>query len=267
MDETVVRLRNVTWRPESGDFEFGPVDSAAARGRFIALVGPNGAGKSTLLNLIGGILSPHSGDLRIFGRPPGMWSPRERGLRMAFLSQDPERPFGFPVEEYVGLGRFPAKGPFQRMSSEDRDIVNREIRAWGLEKLIGRPVSTLSGGEFQRVRLARSLAQEPSLLLLDEPGNHLDLSSRMGILERLREDAGGGRSVLAVLHDVNDALLYADEVWLMSRGRIIEAGAPSEVLHPKHLARVYGLELSPFYNKDGLMMLGLPSLPSTSSPD
>ena len=107
---------------------------------------------------------------------------------MAFLSQDPERPFGFPVTEYIGLGRFPHVGPFRNLGKKDRVIVDAEIKAWGLSSLRNRSVTGLSGGEFQRVRLARALAQEPRILLLDEPGNHLDLSSRTEILNRLKQD-------------------------------------------------------------------------------
>lgn len=258
MDRPAVRLESASWKPGKGDFVFGPVAGEAAAGRFIALVGPNGAGKSTLLNLIGGVTSPDSGSVTVFGRSPGKWKPRERGRLMAFLSQDPERPFGFSVSEYVALGRFPSTGPFRAVGNGDREVVEREIRTWGLEELAHRPVTTLSGGEFQRVRLARSLCQEPGLLLMDEPGNHLDLSSRMGILERLRTDAAEGRCILAVLHDVNDALLYADEVWLMNDGRVIETGIPSEILRPERLNRIYGLELQEFRGLKELTMLGVP---------
>ena len=266
MAELPVILDHTKWRPHSGSFEFGPVSIVADEGKFIALVGPNGAGKSTLLNLVSGIITPIEGRIGLFGKTHKEWKARERGRLMAFLSQDPERPFGFPVSEYIGLGRFPHVGPFRSLGKEDRNIIDEEIRAWGLEHLESRAVSNLSGGEFQRVRLARALVQEPKILLLDEPGNHLDLSSRMGILNRLREEAGAGRCILAVLHDVNDALLYADQVWLVADGRLLCSGSPQEVLQPEKLAQVYGLELTPFTNGEGLMMLGVPSF-SRSLPD
>lgn len=266
MVDQAVSIDKVIWSPPSGRFELGPVSINASAGKFIALVGPNGAGKSTLLNLVSGILQPREGRINLFGRPHGDWASRERGRLMAFLSQDPERPFGFPVHEYIGLGRFPHAGPFRRLGTNDRRIVEAEIQAWGLSGLESRPVSNLSGGEFQRVRLARALAQEPEILLLDEPGNHLDLSSRMGILNRLYEEARSGRCVMAVLHDVNDALLYADQVWLVADGRLLCEGTPREVLEPGRLAEVYGLHLTSFSNDEGLIMLGVPSV-SRSSPD
>ncbi len=259
MDNNAVALKQVTWRPPHGSFEFGPVSVVAESGQFIALVGPNGAGKSTLLNLVSGILSAGEGQIELSGKPMKVWTARERGRLMAFLSQDPERPFGFPVSEYVGLGRFPHVGPFRNLGKKDRSIVDAEIKDWGLMPLRNRSVTGLSGGEFQRVRLARALAQEPRILLLDEPGNHLDLSSRTGILNRLKQEAQSGRCVIAVLHDVNDALLYADQVWLVTGGRLLHTGKPEDVLDPLRLAEIYGVELVPFKSQNGLMMLGVPS--------
>jgi len=264
MAEISVLLKDITWQPQHGSFNFGPVSAQAENGKFIALVGPNGAGKSTLLNLISGILTPGKGEITVYGKPLGDWNSRERGRHVAFLSQDPERPFGFPVNEYIGLGRFPHVGPFRNLGKKDRDIVEAEISAWGLMHLKDRSVTGLSGGEFQRVRLARALAQEPGILLLDEPGNHLDLSSRTDILNRLREESGIGRCVIAVLHDVNDALLYADQVWLVDGGKLLRTGKPAEVLQPDLLAELYGVTLVPFRNDKGLMMLGVPSFSKSS---
>ena len=259
MADVAVSVKDVTWQPRYGTFQFGPVRALAEKGKFIALVGPNGAGKSTLLNLISGILSGIEGDIEIFGKSINEWTSRERGQHVAFLSQDPERPFGFPIEEYIGLGRFPHIGPFRNLGKKDRLIVESEIEAWGLSSLKKRSVTGLSGGEFQRVRLARALAQEPGILLLDEPGNHLDLSSRTGILNRLRAESGRGRCVIAVLHDVNDALLYSDEVWLINGGRILNIGKPDVVLQPELLKEIYGVNLVPFFSSKSGIMLGVPS--------
>ena len=253
-----VAMEEVRWRPRRGGFSLGPITARAEKGRFIALIGPNGAGKSTLLNLAGGLLVPDAGRVDVFGKSHDRWSPRERGRVAAFLSQDPERPFGFTVEEYVGLGRFPHAGAFRRLSAADEAVVAAEMDAWGLGALGGRSVRTLSGGEFQRVRLARAFAQEPRLLILDEPGNHLDMAVRGDILRRLSDAAGGGCCVMAVLHDVNDALLHADEAWLMNEGRLLDRGGPGTVLREDRLSEVYGLELEVFSAADGAKMLGFP---------
>jgi len=256
MAEPVVRLEGTTWRPKTGPFRLGPMDTSAAEGRFIALIGPNGAGKSTVLNLVAGILEPHSGRVELFGRNPGSWSARDRGRRLSILAQDPERPFGFPVRDYISLGRYPHIGPFGSAAPTDRRIVSEELERWGLTELSERSIRSLSGGEFQRVRLARALCQQPKLLLLDEPGNHLDLSNRYAILERLRREAAGNRCVMAVLHDVNDALLFADDVWLFDRGRIVASGSPETVLTPEHLSSVYDCRLQTYRHPSGASMLG-----------
>lgn len=251
-----VRLENVCWKPASGSFSFGPVTVSARSGSFTALTGPNGAGKSTLLGLVTGLILPDSGRVQVSQYTEQ--GARERGKVLAFLSQAPERPFGFPVHEYIALGRFPYTGPFRNPGPRDREIVAREMELWGLSNLRNRPVTSLSGGEFQRVRLARALVQEPEILLLDEPGNHLDLSSRAEILKRLKNESRRGRCVLAVLHDVNDALLYADEVWLTSGGRLAAWGAPDRVLTAERLSSVYGLDLKTFRDSEGRIMLGYP---------
>jgi iron complex transport system ATP-binding protein len=256
MDDSLITLDQVTWNAGAGSFEFGPVSATVEKGSFIALVGPNGAGKTTLLNLLSGVLTPPEGSIRYFDKDQHRWSPRERGKIVAYLSQEPEKPFGFPVSDYIGLGRYPHLGPFRGMGKGDRRIVDMEMAAWGLKSLRSRSVTTLSGGEFQRVRLARALVQEPSIILLDEPGNHLDLTSRTGILRRLKIEAAKGRCIIAVLHDINDALLYADSVWLLYDGQILKTGPPQEVLDPATLTDIYGISLSVFHNSEGRRMLG-----------
>lgn len=258
MAEIPIAVENVCWTHNSGGFEFGPVTAAAERGHFIALVGPNGAGKSTLLNLLSGLLKPPVGVVKFSGRDSRHWSPRERGRHIAFLSQEPEKPLGFSVQDYVAMGRFPHLGPFRGPGRSDRQLVDLEMEQWILTHLRHRSVSTLSGGEFQRVRLARALVQNPAVLLLDEPGNHLDIPGRVEILNRLQKEAGGGRTVIAVLHDINDALLYADQVWLLARGELRCAGSPAEVLKPDKLKSVYGISLTTFSSREGLTMLGVP---------
>jgi len=266
MAELSLKLVNLSWSSSVGGFVFGPVSAVAEQDSFIALVGPNGSGKSTLLNLVSGLLHSESGQICYSGTEWEKWSARMRGRHIAFLSQEPEKPFGFSVRDYIALGRFPHLGPFRRLGAADRRGIASEMEAWGLKTMEDRSVSTLSGGEFQKVRLARALVQEPKILLMDEPGNHLDLASRMDILHRLKKEAGKGKSVIAVLHDINDALLYADRVWLLSKGKLHLSGLPSRVLSPETLNAVYGVSLTTFKNSEGVTMLGSPSI-NRSSPD
>jgi len=261
MAEIPLRLRDLSWKPGLRQFELGPISLDVSDGKIIGLLGPNGVGKSSLLKLLSGILKPSNGRVDLFGKSYDMWKPRERGRLVAFLSQESENPFGFPLTEYVSLGRFPHLGVFGRMTAEDRRIVDAEIDAWGLGKLRMRSVSNLSGGEFQRARLARAFAQQPRILLFDEPASHLDLLSKVRILSRLKEEARGGKCVLAAIHDVNDAILCADEIWLLNNGRVLSSGPPSSVLKPSQLADIYGIEMTRFVSADGKMMLGTPPEP------
>jgi len=256
MAELSLRISNLCWSPSEGGFEFGPVSEVAEQGCFIALVGPNGSGKTTLLNLLSGLLNSETGQICYSGTEWKNWSARKRGRHMAFLSQAPEKPFGFSVRDYIALGRFPHLGPFRRPGAADRLSISSEMEAWGLKAMEERSVSTLSGGEFQKVRLARALVQEPKILLMDEPGNHLDLTSRMDILRRLKREAERGKTVIAVLHDINDALLYADRVWLFAEGKLHLSGLPSRILSPETLNEVYGISLEAFKNPKGVTMLG-----------
>jgi|GEM_PF-161515 len=265
MPRLPLHLKDLTWKPRFGQFELGPISLDIRAGKFIALLGPNGVGKSSLLKLLSGILRPSSGRIDLFGKNYNMWKPRERGRLVAFLSQELENPFGFSLVEYIALGRFPHLGFFKRMTMEDRKIVDSEIAAWELGKLRTRSISNLSGGEFQRARLARALAQQPKILLCDEPSNHLDLPSRVRILSRLREEARGGRCIIAAIHDINDAILHADEVWLLDSGKILDSGPPELVLQSSRLADIYDIELTRFVSADGRMMLGIPPHPFDST--
>ena len=259
MDKELIRASNLTWQPPYGSFILGAMEFNAHAGQFIAIIGPNGSGKSSLIRLTAGIISPTGGSIHVLGRSPGEWHPQKRGKTMAYLAQIPERPFGFSVWDYTALGLFPHLGPFRSMQTADREWVGQEIEAWHLGNLVNRPVTGLSGGEFQRVRLARALVQNPRILLLDEPANHLDIGGKTDILTRLKKESANGRTVLAILHDLNDALLYADEVWLISEGRLVRVGPPGDVLRPEILETVYGIRLVPFKDEQGGLMLGSPA--------
>jgi iron complex transport system ATP-binding protein len=252
-----ISLDNITWKPKYGNFTFGPVSVSEDPGKFIALIGPNGAGKTTLLKIIAGVLQNKTGTVRLNGENPAGWSPLIRGKRLAYLSQEPEKPFGFPLWEYVTLGRFPYTGAFRSPDNYDLKGVEKEIELWGLSSLFSQPVSTLSGGEFQRVRLARAFSQEPDFLVMDEPGNHLDLGSRIKILRRLKNEARSGKTILVVLHDINDALIFADTIWLFSEGKLIADGSPEKVLKEDNLKEIYGLELNRFVSSEGYSMFGV----------
>lgn len=218
-------------------------------GEVHALLGPNGAGKSTLLKLIAGDLKPLSGSVALNGRPLGAWTPRERARQRAVLPQSDNLRFAFTTEEVVALGRLPCP---QHAPARESGIVREALTATDALHLCGRTYTTLSGGERARVQLARVMAQlwEPvgpelgggaRYLLLDEPTASLDLAHQHACLKMARSFAAGGAGVLAILHDPNLAMRYADRVTLMHQGRILGSGKPREVLTAGALETLYGI--------------------------
>jgi iron complex transport system ATP-binding protein len=218
------------------------VSLAVRPGEVLALVGPNGAGKSTVLRACAGELAPVAGRITVGGAEIAGLAPVERARRVAVVPQAARLPEGFTALETVLMGRTAYLGWFSRERSCDRAIVHRALERTCTAELADRPIGELSGGEQQRVLLARALAQEAPLLLLDEPTAHLDLRHQAGVLALVRDLARReGRAVLLALHDLNLAAQYADRLALLADGRLRAEGAPDEVLTPAHLAPAYGV--------------------------
>ena len=214
-------------------------------GAFSVVVGPNGSGKTTLLRLLSGVLRPASGAVELRGRAIARFSRREVARALAVVPQEIRVPFSFSVRELVAMGRAPHLGALGREAAADTARVDEALAALGLQSFAARSFATLSGGEKQRVLLARALAQEADLLLLDEPTAHMDLGHRYRTLEWLGEWLGRAverRAVLLVTHDLVLAARFADRLWLLERGRVAASGAPEDVLTSERIARVYGVE-------------------------
>ena len=210
-------------------------------GSIAAILGPNGAGKSTLLHIILGILTPQDGRILIDGKDLSSYSRREMSRLVGLVPQIEHIPFEFSVMEYVLLGRAPYLGILQMPSEEDYQIVAEIIQATKLTHLAHRPVLDLSGGERQMVLLARALAQQPRILLLDEPTSHLDLSNKGHILQILRDQAEQGVTVIFTTHDPYTAVLSARYLILMREGRILDTGPMEKVLKSEKLTSTYGV--------------------------
>jgi iron complex transport system ATP-binding protein len=210
-------------------------------GEVVALVGPNGAGKSSLLAVISGDLEPLTGTVAIDGRPLDAWSGRDLALRRAVLPQSFAVGFAFTVAEVVQMGRAPWVGtPAQAL---DESVVASLLRRTDVVELADRTFPSLSGGEKARVALARVLAQNTQLLLLDEPTAALDLHHQELVMQTARERAAGGGAVVVVLHDLGLAAAHADRVAVLAHGRIVAEGPPADVLAPALLSEVYQHEI------------------------
>lgn len=231
------------------------VTESVAAGEWVALIGPNGAGKSSLLRAITN-LTPHSGVVRAGGAVTATLSWRQRAQLLAYVPQQPELPAGMSVLDYVLLGRTPHIGYFGVESPADRRHGVELLQRLDLLAVADRSLATLSGGELQRVVLARSLAQEAPVLLLDEPTSALDLGRRVEALElvdELRHERG--LAVLSVLHDLTLAAQFADRLVLLAEGRVVASGPPAEVLDEAVLARCFGGRVRVLVGDDGRLMV------------
>ncbi len=220
-------------------------------GEVLGLIGPNGAGKSTLIRLAAGFLRPDRGTVRLFGRPPAHWPPRQLARWVALVPQGAYIPPTFTVWESVLLGRTPYLGFLGVPRQPDRAATRRALEWVGIADLSERLVGELSGGERQRVLLARALAQEPRCLLLDEPTTHLDIHHQVAVLSLIRRMAVEcGIAVLIVLHDLNLAATFADRLVLLVDGMLVALGDPKEVLCRERLTAIYGDTVAVFPRPD-----------------
>ena len=212
-------------------------------GEMVGLLGPNGSGKTTLLRLLSGTLQPQKGRILLEERELASWGRRGIAQRVAVVPQELQVPFAFTVEQMVALGRTPFISLWGNRSRQDREIVRASMRLAEVEQLSERVFHELSGGERQRVTLAMALAQQPRLLLLDEPTSHLDIKYQLETLELVRRlNRETGVTVIAAMHDLNLAARYFPRLLLFQRG-IVADGGPAEVLEPRLLQRVYGVEV------------------------
>ena len=232
----------MTFRVRNAAFAYGLVDASfdLAEPGLVAIAGPNGAGKSTLVGIMAGLRQPYRGSCQYDDVEVSRWRRRDYARRVAFLPQTVHFEFPFTAEQVVMMGRSPYAGGWFE-SPEDHAEVARAMEISDTLPFRARDFRTLSGGERQRVILASALAQRPEALLLDEPTTFLDLKHQLAMYKLLAGQARQGMLVVAVTHDLNLALQFADRVILLNEGRIAADGPPQEVLSPANLHQVFGV--------------------------
>mgnify|MGYP005844416359 CR=1 FL=1 len=217
------------------------VSLQARAGELVGVLGPNGSGKSTLVRLISGVLRPAAGRVLVAGDDVSRLSRAEAARRIAVVPQSPHLPDSFTAWEIVLLGRTPHLRLFQSEGPRDFAAVRRAMEVCGIWELAGRRVGELSGGERQRVVIARALAQQPSLLLLDEPTSHLDINHQTSILDLIAAiGRDEGLAVVAVFHDLNLAAQYCHRLLVLRAGRVVAEGPPRAVITVENVALAYG---------------------------
>ncbi|MCB5239155.1 ABC transporter ATP-binding protein [Niallia circulans] len=212
------------------------------KGKIYSIIGPNGCGKSTLLKILCRQLPPTKGQVLLEGKNIYKLSPKKIAKSISLLSQQVEK-VDITVKQLVTLGRTPHLGIFERLNNQDMDVVQWAISQTNLELLIERNVASLSGGEMQRVWLAMAIAQQPTILFLDEPTTYLDIAHQLELLELVRSlNIKSNVTIVMVLHDINHAVLYSDKIIAMKDGGIYDHGNPEDIMTSKLFHEVFGVE-------------------------
>ena len=226
------------------------VSLQAGEKQLIGVIGPNGSGKSTLLKCIYRVLQPTGGAVFLDGKPLSEYSFRESALKIAVVAQHNYYNFDFSVRDVVLMGRSPHKKTLERDNAQDFRIVEEALTKVGMLHFAERSFSTLSGGEQQRVILARALAQQTPCLILDEPTNHLDIKYQLQLMDLVR---GLDRTVITAVHDLNIAAMYCDWLYAVKDGRVVGRGTPQTLLTPEFIRQVYEVEAEVSTDRNGML--------------
>ncbi|UCC98917.1 MAG: ABC transporter ATP-binding protein [Phycisphaerales bacterium] len=240
----IIHVQNLSFGYTTKSLVLKDISFSVPSGGFLAIAGPNGAGKSTLLNLICGALTPRSGTIIIDAAPIESYSTRTLAAKVAVVRQESVPIFGFSVVETVLMARTPYFGTAGFESQADREIVQDALELTDTAGFASRPLTSLSSGERQRVFIARALAQNSPILLLDEPTSFLDLKHQVGIYDLLKAaQFGKGKTIVAVTHDINLACQYCDQALLLGTDGLSRHGPVSEVLSTEQIENVFGVEI------------------------
>ena len=237
---SLIQISNLTvYYPGSNKPVLDGLQMKVRESSFYSILGPNGSGKSSLLKTIMGLIKPRTGTVLINGLSISSWTRSALAQEIAVVPQSETFAFPLVVRELVATGRYPYLNAFQTETAADKKAISTALKYCDIEQLKGRPISTLSGGELQRVRIARSLAQEPRILILDEPTSNLDIRYEMEIFTLLKGLTKQGTTVLLITHHLNLASEFSDHILLLRQGQVVADGTPQEVLNESTLSSVY----------------------------
>lgn len=227
-------------------------------GEILGILGPNGSGKTTLLNVLNGVLKKKNGDIFIKNKKIEDYSRKELAKIMAILPQDMSPSFDFTVYEIVSMGRYPHLGLLDSFSEKDEKMIENAMEITDVLKFKNKSIREISGGERQRVFIARAIAQEPEIILLDEPTSNLDLKYQIEILDIIEKMRKEGKTIIISMHDVNLAIKYCSRLALLSSGKIYAIGKPDEIIDEKSISEVYGIEGKIIRNGNNRIVFVLP---------
>ncbi|WP_416197537.1 MAG: Iron complex transport system ATP-binding protein [Sporanaerobacter sp.] len=244
------------------DLVLKDISFSLEEGQFMSIIGPNGSGKSTLLKNICNLEKPNSGEIEIHGKNISQYKSKELAKKIALVPQDTFISYDFSVFDVVLMGRFPYLGRFDKETDEDFEITKEALKITNTFHLRDRNINEISGGERQRVIIARALAQEPDIIFLDEPTSHLDINHQMDLLNILRNlNKEKNTTIVLVIHDINLACRYSDIIMLLDKGEILSIGSPKEVVTRENIEKAYGLntiiEENPYTNSLYIVPLSL----------
>ncbi|UHA75303.1 ABC transporter ATP-binding protein [Paenibacillus sp. 481] len=241
----LLEAENIEYARESGagGFRLDRIRLSVERGEAISIIGPNGSGKSTLLRVLARLLQPNGGAVYLSGKPLSQLPSNHIAEQLAMVQQAPPMDVQLTVEELVHFGRRPYRRFAMRQAEQDADIVRWAMEAMRVERMAQRQLHTLSGGERQRAWLAMALAQQPRLLLLDEPTTYLDIAHQLELMEHVRMlHRKHGIAIIMVLHDINQAAQYTDRLVVMKAGRVVADGPPRQLFSPELFRDVFQIE-------------------------
>ena len=248
MESMIYEVNDLTFSyPSTQRKVLDSISLSLHKGEILCILGPNGAGKTTLLNCMAGLLKPQSGSIRLCGRQLSDMKEKEIAALVGFVPQLHTPSFDYRVLDFVLMGRAPKTGKFSRPSAADEALCMDVLRSMGIDHLAEKSYLNLSGGERQQLLIARAIVQEPEVILFDEPTAHLDFGNQQRVLQRVRQMAKDGFSVVITTHNPDHALLLGDQAVIVTRDGKVLQGTSEEILTEEMLKDVYGIDLKLTY--------------------